>query len=254
MEQTMESFITHVNNCEVRFGTNAGKEIEREIQSAKESVKIISPYISTKNIDILQDTHNRGVQVYLATSEGFTKNKVNEIKIYRDLIHQKRITNHTNKQTRFWGRILVLIGFVALFYFSFTNLNLFSLYWKWEVGIFLILLILSKILKDMRVYTYSYEPNLPFSVYVSPYENEVTTEHFFIHSKIFIIDKSIAFIGSVNFTYAGFYNNYETLIRIEDKSAIQEIEKQFEILLNSDQTYKCSIDYLGKTVYPEPKN
>jgi len=62
-----------------------------------------------------------------------------------------------------------------------------------------------------------------------------------IHSKIFVIDEEVAFLGSVNYTYAGFKTHYETTIKVEDKNAVREISEEVDKLYNSG-------DLRGKSV------
>ena len=54
-----------------------------------------------------------------------------------------------------------------------------------------------------------------------------------IHSKIYVIDNEIAFVGSVNFTYSGFKTHYETTIKVNDKKAVSDISQEVEDLYNS---------------------
>ena len=63
-------------------------------------------------------------------------------------------------------------------------------------------------------------------------ENPRSTE--LIHSKIFVIDESLAFLGSLNFTYSGFKKHYETVIQIEDKQAVNAISKEVDSLYHSE--------------------
>ncbi|MDO8459875.1 MAG: phospholipase D family protein [Nanoarchaeota archaeon] len=62
-----------------------------------------------------------------------------------------------------------------------------------------------------------------------PYSTEL------IHSKIYVIDEEVAFVGSANFTYSGFKTHYETMIKIKDKKAVHDISKEIEDLYNSKE-------------------
>ena len=66
-----------------------------------------------------------------------------------------------------------------------------------------------------------------------------------IHSKIFVIDEEIAFLGSVNFTHSGFKTHYETTIKVEDKNAVKDISHEVETLyLSKDLKEKRVEDWV----------
>lgn len=63
-----------------------------------------------------------------------------------------------------------------------------------------------------------------------------------IHSKIYVIDDEIAFIGSANFTYSGFKTHYETVVKIVDKNAVFDISNEVENLYNSNELRSKSVE------------
>ena len=81
-------------------------------------------------------------------------------------------------------------------------------------------------------YSFKYKPIFRIKVFDSASgKNPRSTE--LIHSKIFVIDEEIAFLGSVNFTYSGFKTHYETMIKVEDSKAVKDISQEVERLYNS---------------------
>jgi len=60
--------------------------------------------------------------------------------------------------------------------------------------------------KRKRVCSYTYEQLFPFKVVLSKNENSLGNTY--LHSKIYIIDDEIAYLGSLNFTGSGTKNNY----------------------------------------------
>ena len=70
-----------------------------------------------------------------------------------------------------------------------------------------------------------------------------------IHSKIFLVDEKILFLGSANFTYSAFQTHYETIIKVEDEKAIEDISNEIENIFNSTELKAKSINEWGKEIY-----
>ncbi len=56
-------------NCDIYIGSGAGKQLRKNIHTARNSVKIISPYISLELIEDLILLKHKGVKVELITSK-----------------------------------------------------------------------------------------------------------------------------------------------------------------------------------------
>ncbi|THD68107.1 hypothetical protein E7Z59_08190 [Robertkochia marina] len=54
-----------------------------------------------------------------------------------------------------------------------------------------------------------------------------------LHTKFYIIDNKIAYLGSLNFTRSGIYNNHESRVRTIDSKVIQSLNQEFEHLMQS---------------------
>ncbi len=55
--------------CDVYIGTGAGKKLMDEIENAKRSVKIVSPFLSPFLVKRLIRLHSKGIEVQLITTD-----------------------------------------------------------------------------------------------------------------------------------------------------------------------------------------
>ena len=95
---------------------------------------------------------------------------------------------------------------------------------------------------------------LKFNIYNSDIEDELN-----LHSKIYIIDNKIAYMGSINFTNQAFNRNHENVTRFEKISqdpdnnksdTISELIKLFLIFTKKYKTFNTNnMDLLGKVLY-----
>lgn len=245
--------------CDIYIGTGAGKNLLTDMENAKEEIKIISPYLSPSLVNQLISLHGQGKTINLITINDIedTKNKEN----IRRLIKQKKITDENAEMLRkrwsYYTKLLSsLIIFIAL---STVSLYIFNK----DLRFFYIIIPLIlfgiinrfyyKRIATIRIYTYEYEPLFPFKVLLQPDETE-KSHRLNLHSKIYIIDNKIAYLGSLNFTHFGTKSNHETSIRITDKNAITYINSEFESLLNNDYYIKRELNEWGKSLYDEPIN
>ncbi|MBT4647826.1 NgoFVII family restriction endonuclease, partial [archaeon] len=89
---------------------------------------------------------------------------------------------------------------------------------------------------------------------------ETKKKTFLIHSKIYVIDNKVAYLGSLNFTYNGLVQSYESGIKIKDKDAIKKISKEIDLLFqgrintNGKEMFFRDINEWGKSLYDEPNN
>jgi phosphatidylserine/phosphatidylglycerophosphate/cardiolipin synthase-like enzyme len=102
-------------------------------------------------------------------------------------------------------------------------LNNFKLAYGFIIVI-LMFLIRDSIVKKKKDKSVSLQLQTAFSfkVFVSPNSGNSTNKTF-IHSKIYIIDDEIAYLGSLNFTGSGVKDNHETRIRTTDPEAVAKI-------------------------------
>lgn len=57
-------------NCDIYIGKGAGKMLINDIQSAKKSIKIVSPYLSPFLVKELIDLQKKDIEVLLITTDG----------------------------------------------------------------------------------------------------------------------------------------------------------------------------------------
>jgi phosphatidylserine/phosphatidylglycerophosphate/cardiolipin synthase-like enzyme len=226
--------ITFSNKDYIYIGKEAGKEIHEKIKNAKKSVKVVSPYLSPDYIKDLIHLHKKGVNITLITCDKIEENSFSDFKV-SDLIKKEKIYDKKSVKLKKLLFDLFIWIFLASALFAiqgiiFTFSSMFIL-----AGGFLVISILafifSKIISD---YSLKYSPLFRIKVFDSGSgKNPWSTE--LIHSKIFVIDEEIAFLGSINFTYSGFKTHYETTIKVEDRNAVNSISEEVEKLYVSKE-------------------
>ncbi len=189
----------NVANCDIYLGQDTGKKVLSDIKSAKKSLKIVSPYLSSSYVNELVSLHNKNVDVQLITTDKI-KDKNFHFNILRKLIIQYRIVNEEAEKTRnkWIDRCSFLLFGIAGYVIAF----LLTAYFYWSIKLFygiiplIIAILIRKLYQEKilqkRIYDYKYELLFPFKVFISP-----TYKHYnkgiFLHSKIYIIDDQIAY-------------------------------------------------------------
>lgn len=243
------------DTVELYIGQGAGTQLGNDLMNASSEVIIVSPYIDEQKLDELFMLKRRNVYVKLAFS---SLNEKQEYSILRKLIRQKQIKNHeaaarAKKSAQHNGILSTIFTVAAVAFFA--NLY-FHFYWP-QLVFSLILGYLAYYFMEKRtlsnklpIYSYEYEENLHFKYFRNA--NYGTHNSPFVHSKIYIIDRKIAYLGSVNFTKNGFESNFETRIRITNTSKINELLYFVNQLLDTNDYLNCHrLDWLGKKVYRE---
>lgn len=247
-------------NCDIYIGKGAGKKLLNDIQRARRSVKIVSPYLSPFLITELINFRKRNLDVELITTDNIEDFYENYNKNIHKLINQNRETDEVALEKREkWkdtSKILTYIGFGLL-----AILIVIGYYLKDPkvalglipvIILFLVIKLYKNKIQNKQIYSYWYSQLFPFKVYMSPDRSDQSDT--FIHSKIYLIDDKIAYLGSLNFTSSGTKHNYETRIRTEDPKAIKEIKEEIYQLLNHSHLPERDIQFWGKQLYKEPIN
>lgn len=253
-------FINNVNT-DIYVGTGAGTKLIRDIENTEKSIKVISPYLSPSYIEKLISLRNTGIEVSLITTdllEDFSDNR----NLYK-LIKQNRITIEPAKAKRdfliklknwmmIFASVIPIIFLADLildhtpkiaYLFLFTTLYCLSIWF-----------LHSKISK-LKIYNYSYQTLFPIKIFLAPSQKDhFNHSTFFIHSKIYVIDDKIAYMGSLNFTKSGFETNFENRFRFTDKNVIQGINEMYSDLLISSENSSLEIEQLARRIYREPIN
>lgn len=246
---------------EVYVGQSSGKQLGEDILNAKDEVLIISPYIDESKLDDLINLKNRNINVILAFSSLREKDKQDE-KILKKLIHQhKKIDNYKKDQKEklknkfFLYSIISISAGTVLFLYGLLQIKIeaksiiciviaFVLFYAYHQ-----FTIKKDIANRIPIYSYNYSKKINFK-----YLRDFKDSKMFIHSKIYVIDRKIAYMGSLNFTNNGFTSNFETRIRITQKNKIEELVKFMHSIFEDDINFKShEIWYLGKKAYTEEK-
>ena len=226
---------TYSNEDFIYIGKEAGNEILSKIKNAKDSVKIVSPYLSANYIQELITLHNQGRKITLITSDNLvTGDRHYSSFNISDLVKKEKIQKPEAEKK---GKV-ILKACIPVFVLSFILLiygfSIFAVALLFICSVFIISYFPTK------SYFYDYKTIFRIKVFDSKSgSNPRSTE--LIHSKIFLIDDETAFLGSANFTYSGFKKHYETVIKITDKRAVKDISEEVESLYNSNIAREKSI-------------
>lgn len=242
-----------VNNCLMYLGTNAGGNVYNDMLHAAQTVVVVSPFVSKENIELLLKKHQQGINVMLITSTNFEGN--NGAKhIYRKLITQSQHTSVNKKRWRIVGMVfsylLLLAGLFIGSYGEYIN----NTDYVWAFTAVPLSLLLIFLFNSLRVFTYSYTANMPFHVIASPYADSLTSNQVFVHSKIYVIDGNVAYLGTADFTKAGFSSHYETMFKITDSYTVSNIYHEINEIISDKSRLFRDINYIGSRIYPEPVN
>lgn len=247
-------------NCNIYIGKGAGKMLLDDIQNAKKSVKIVSPYLSPFLIKELIDLKRKRIDIQLITSDNIEDFREGNDKNILKLIHQETTKDPVATSTR--NKWIVLNGRIFMTLLALCGAELTLAYFfrdqkvLWGIAPIFILLAVFFHLKwrisNKKIYLYNYVQLFPFKVYLSPQTTKSSDT--FIHSKIYIIDDSIAYLGSLNFTSSGTKFNYETRIKTTDKAAVDKILEEFFWLFNDSNLPERDLQNWGRELYDEPIN
>lgn len=247
--------------CDFYLGQGAGKKLLEDINRARHSIKIISPYLTPGLIHSLIARHQAGVDVRLITMDNIEDYYGSYEKNIYKLIRQHRSVDTDAENVRNkWMRqaeIIALAGYglLGISILSAVIMAERTLLYGMFPAIFLILLhqVYRHYIRNKRIYEYHYSQLFPFKVFRSPNKLYDQSKAIFIHGKIYIIDDRIVYTGSLNFTIGGTSSNYETRVRTEDPAAVRKIVDEFYALFNSPYDQR-DIQSWGRLLYEEPIN
>jgi phosphatidylserine/phosphatidylglycerophosphate/cardiolipin synthase-like enzyme len=245
--------------CDLYIGTGAGEKLMEDIDRAKRSVKIVSPYLSPFLVNTLIELHYRHIDVRLVTMDSLKDYDGAGRRILTKLIQQDRSIDPErealrSKRIRRRGLLRYLFVIIALLIGAMTI-------WMRESRVLLGLFVLPPILlmiwnytskiRNTAIYRYSYRQLFPFKVCATP--DYSSNSHPYIHGKMYLIDDEIAYLGSLNLTANGTKNNYETRIRIIDPGAVGELAEEFDTLLNNVNIPGLDVTEWGKELYRDSR-
>ncbi len=246
---------------DIFIGKGAGKAILEDMRRAKRSIRVMSPYLSASLVDILLDRFRLGIHVELVTSDEVEDHKHEDKNSYRIVKQHKHVDEQlkSRKQAFHWLGItlLVLSGFAAIcrlpVLFSGSTGVSDVIGFVVPAIIALIGQLLWKHAGRINFWYYSYSSLFPVKIFYSYFSRKKTdrSKAFNLHSKLYIIDDCIAYLGSVNFTRSGCLLNHETRIRITDPEAISQLKAEFSELLWNEHYNHRSVDEWGRELYEE---
>jgi len=239
------------NQNKIYIGRNAGLEILEALRNSRKSIKIVSPYLSGSYLEKLVNLQKKGIDITLITCDDI-KEEVNKFSNFRlsDIIKQKKILNNNNNNSKtiknilFYTSLSLLLLSLIIFIISLT----LSITLLISLSILIISLLGFACSYFIKEFNYEYYSIFKIKIFDSHSGDKPWSTNL-VHSKIFVIDEEIAFLGSANFTYSGFKNHYETVIKILDLNAIKDISNEIENLYNSTELKSKSIDEIGKRIY-----
>ncbi|MDG4475596.1 phospholipase D-like domain-containing protein [Thiovibrio frasassiensis] len=245
---------THTGDYNIFIGQNAGDDIYHCIKSAKRTIKMVSPYVSPEYIDLLLDATARGVRVLLRTGSDMANNVEKRGEIYKKIItQQQHLDTDSQKRRKDWMLFsaLLIVTSIVVGVVGY-NTNHHKLLWSFATTP--VFLFFFNSVKQIRIFNYTYDTRFDFGVFVSPYDQKIDDKHFFIHSKLYVIDEEVAFVGSVNFTKVAFRHNYECCVKLNDDLVVSGISNEIDHLTRTEGIFYRDISEIGRIIYPEPPN
>lgn len=236
----MENRFNNNAVCDIYIGKGAGKNIRESLKRAKEKVTIISPFFSgSKIMEDISFLLENNVKISIVTKENgslhsFFENFVTQ----KTYFHRNRkfFVNLLNLILLLTDLLILVFALEVVFelFFDMSVLNkYFNLQSLGLTGYTLFLapfaLIVFRILatmlkKKIKIKSYDYVVHENISLHI-------LNEDFQLHSKIYIIDDAVAYLGSLNFTDSGFQYNHETRIKTADRYVIANLNGVYEDLL-----------------------
>ena len=255
-----------INNVagDIYIGKGSGKQILEDMYAARKSIRIMSPYLSAKLVDVLLERFKSGIAVELVTSDEIEDHKKQEDKNCYRIIRQHK---HVNEQVKNRKALFHWLGIGLLFLFGCIALTKLAaalspvakpsdyIQFILFAGIACCGETIRKEAKRMRFWYYSYTSLFPVKIFYSYFSRRKTdrSRAFNLHSKLYIIDDRIAYLGSVNFTRSGCLLNHETRIRFTDPEAIRQLKAEFEELLCDEYYNHRSVDEWGRELYEQSR-
>lgn len=248
-------------NCDIYIGKGAGKKLIDEISTAKRNVKIVSPYLSPILIKQLINLHKKGIKIHLVTTDNIEDFYGESDKNIHQLIHQKKVINKEAEAKRSqWENMASVLLFISIGLIAVLLLGL-AVYQQLKLilglvpiaGLLVIRNSYQEKIRKQRIYHYKYTQLFPFKVFMSQ-SAQGGSRNTFIHSKIYIIDDQVVYMGSLNFTASGIKDNYETRIRTTDIQAVQKIVEEFNALFYHSKLPERDIQFWGSQLYKERPN
>ena len=200
------------------IGCSAGSKLYHRMINARERVLVISPYLDEHLVNRLLELRERGVVVDLVTMD----DRVRRHKIAKKLVSQRRYRDETAVTRRRRGMLWSALGGIVAVGTA-VSLNGLS---PWApLGWFLLTVftIVFGIYWNRGIYRYEYVWTLS-DTQVLPSHYRFETACPFVHAKLYLIDREVAFLGSLDFTSKGLFDNFETCVRVDKSDDVRDLE------------------------------
>ena len=208
--------------AELSIGWSAGSELYHRMKDARASVLVVSPYLDEHLVDCLRELHEQGVVVDLVIMEDFTSSRVKKHKIATKLVSQTPSRDEAAVTRRRRGMLGSALGGLGVAGMA-IGLNGVS---PWAPLLWFLLPVPAIVFARYRrrgIYRYNYAWTLGDTT-ILPSHYQSDTECPFVHAKVFVIDSEVAFLGSLNFTAPGMFDNFETCLRVDNRDDVRAIE------------------------------
>ena len=200
------------------IGCSAGSELYKSLINARESVLVVSPYLDEHLVNCLRELRERGVVVDLVTMD----DRVRRHNIAKKLVSQRHHRDEAAVTRRRRGMLWSALGGIVAIGTA-VGLNGLS---PWApLGWFLlpVVAIVFGIYWNRGIYRYEYVWTLS-DTRVLPSHYRFDTACPFVHAKLYVIDREVAFLGSLNFTCKGLFDNFETCVRVDESDDVRDLE------------------------------
>ncbi|WP_242015656.1 phospholipase D-like domain-containing protein [Robertkochia marina] len=204
--------------CDIYVGKGAGNKLLNDLRHAEKSIKIVSPFISPKMLEVLKELHQKGVQISLISQRPESKETSRLHQLFYPILTPSSNAFFPGYASKYVGWFIVLISMVLLF----------VLYQIEKPS--LIVPVLLVLLSTFSLFRWK---SIPSQRFIFPTKLWSPNSRNRLHTKFYIIDNKIAYLGSLNFTRSGIYNNHESRVRTIDSKVIQSLNQEFEHLMQS---------------------
>lgn len=254
---------TRAQNVKICIGTKAGRPIKEALENAKESIDVITPYMTMDHLNILVRKQAAGVAVNLVTSSDCAVKRDEGLAIARSLVEQHREVNRKARKQK-----LLFLMYALCFFLTACGLA----YGHWtklipaqipgvpaQVPAFLVLALFCLLgtflyaagASNVRTFLYSYSPRFNFAMY-RPWRPGNGGGGMLVHAKIFVIDSQEVYFGSVNLTAAGFAHNCEICAGFRDPQAGADLSREIRHMIAEPWNQVKPYAQIGKEAYTEP--
>ncbi len=104
---------------DIYIGRGSGKRIIEDMLAAKKSIRVMSPYLSAKLVDVLLERFRQGIDVELVTSGEIEDHKHTDDKNCYKMIRQHR---HVDQQLKHRKELFSWFGIACTFLFGWIAL------------------------------------------------------------------------------------------------------------------------------------